>query len=130
MRIFLKFGSNIKQNFEINENANDLNGVNLIDLIATTFNLDDFNLCSTSGVDFDLNKRVNDGDTFILCPKVVGGKGGFGSLLRSFGKQITKSTNKDACRDLTGRRMRHVNRDKKLKVCFSCLYCQQSLLKV
>jgi hypothetical protein len=29
-------------------------------------------------------------------------KGGFGSLLRAFGKQITKSTNRDACRDLSG----------------------------
>ncbi len=37
-------------------------------------------------------------------------------MLRSFGKQITKSTNKDACRDLTGRRIKNVNRDKKLKV--------------
>jgi hypothetical protein len=42
-------------------------------------------------------------------------KGGFGSLLRSFGKQINKSTNKDACRDLTGRRIKHVNQEKKLK---------------
>jgi hypothetical protein len=36
-------------------------------------------------------------------------------LLRSFGKQINKSTNKDACRDLTGRRIKHVNQEKKLK---------------
>ena len=42
-------------------------------------------------------------------------QGGFGSLLRAFGKQITMSTNKEACRDLTGRRIRHVNNEKKLK---------------
>ena len=35
--------------------------------------------------------------------------------MRAFGKQITKSTNKDACRDLSGRRIKTVNRDKKLK---------------
>ena len=44
-------------------------------------------------------------------------KGGFGSLLRSFGKQILISKNKEACRDLNGRRMRDVNNEKKLKVC-------------
>jgi hypothetical protein len=36
--------------------------------------------------------------------------------LRAFGKQITMSTDKGACRDLTGRRIRHVNNEKKLKV--------------
>jgi hypothetical protein len=36
-------------------------------------------------------------------------------LLRSFGKQITLSTNKEACRDLTGRRIKHVNNEKKLR---------------
>lgn len=44
-------------------------------------------------------------------------QGGFGSLLRSFGKQILISKNKEACRDLNGRRMRDVNNEKKLKVC-------------
>ena len=36
-------------------------------------------------------------------------------MLRAFGKQITLSTNKEACRDLTGRRIRHINNEKKLK---------------
>ncbi len=36
--------------------------------------------------------------------------------MRAFGKQITMSTDKGACRDLTGRRIRHVNNEKKLKV--------------
>jgi hypothetical protein len=36
--------------------------------------------------------------------------------LRAFGKQITKSTNRDACRDLSGRRIKTVNRDKKIQV--------------
>ena len=41
-------------------------------------------------------------------------QGGFGSLLRgSKGKGKTENT--DACRDLSGRRLRHVNAEKKLK---------------
>lgn len=38
---------------------------------------------------------------------------GFGSLLRSFGSQFYKSTNQDACRDLSGRRIRDVNQEEK-----------------
>jgi len=45
---------------------------------------------------------------------LVGGKGGFGSLLRSLAKN-TKTTNFGSCRDLKGRRMRHVNQEEELK---------------
>jgi len=51
--------------------------------------------------------------------KLLGGKGGFGSLLRAGpqgGIRIKKTTNFDACRDLTtGKRLRHVNNEKLLK---------------
>jgi len=51
--------------------------------------------------------------------KLLGGKGGFGSLLRAGpqgGIRIKKTTNFDACRDLTtGKRIRHVNNEKFLK---------------
>lgn len=40
---------------------------------------------------------------------------GFGSLLRSFGSQFYKSTNQDMCRDLTGRRLKDVKEEEKLK---------------
>jgi len=46
---------------------------------------------------------------------VFAGKGGFGSMLRALGAQIEKTTNKEACRDLSGRRLRDVNAEKKLK---------------
>nr|ACO12248.1 C1orf55 homolog [Lepeophtheirus salmonis] len=46
---------------------------------------------------------------------LVGGKGGFGSMLRALGAQIEKTTNKDACRDLSGRRLRDINDEEKLK---------------
>lgn len=45
--------------------------------------------------------------------KVVGGKGGFGSNLRSI--QIEKTSNNEACRDLSGRRLRDINCEKKMK---------------
>ena len=37
---------------------------------------------------------------------------GFGSMLRSIGAQIEKTTNHEALRDLSGRRMRDVNNEK------------------
>lgn len=45
----------------------------------------------------------------------MGGKGGFGSMLRAIGAQIEKTTNREACRDLSGRRLRDINEEKRLK---------------
>lgn len=86
-------------------------------LVENQLNIDrkNFVIISTSGVKLTAKSNVHNGDTFQLCPLVLGGKGGFGSLLRAFGKQITMSTNKDACRDLTGRRIKQVNAEKNLK---------------
>ena len=60
---------------------------------------------------------VDDGHDIILHLhfSMEGGKGGFGSMLRAIGAQIEKTTNKHACRDLSGRRLRDVNAEKKLK---------------
>ena len=41
--------------------------------------------------------------------RILGGKGGFGAMLRTAGARGVKTTNFDACRDLNGRRLRHVN---------------------
>jgi hypothetical protein len=89
----------------------------LVERIETDFDLEceEYILVSRNGIQLKSNSFLNHGDVIQLCPKVLGGKGGFGSLLRSFGKQITKSTNKDACRDLSGRRMKHVNNEKRLQ---------------
>jgi len=46
---------------------------------------------------------------------LLGGKGGFGSLLRAIGAQIEKTTNRDACRDLSGRRLRDIKREDELR---------------
>ncbi|KAI5635283.1 telomere stability and silencing domain-containing protein [Phthorimaea operculella] len=50
-----------------------------------------------------------------VCTKLVGGKGGFGSMLRAIGAQIEKTTNREACRDLSGRRLRDINEEKRLR---------------
>lgn len=71
-----------------------------------------YSLLSHSGSKLMPWSNIERGHMIQVCPLVLGGKGGFGSLLRAFGKQITMSTNKDACRDLTGRRLKQV-------ICFS-----------
>ncbi|XP_018567401.1 replication stress response regulator SDE2 [Anoplophora glabripennis] len=50
-----------------------------------------------------------------IVPRVFGGKGGFGSMLRAIGAQIEKTTNREACRDLSGRRLRDINEEQRLK---------------
>lgn len=46
--------------------------------------------------------------------RLVGGKGGFGSMLRAIGAQIEKTTNREACRDLSGRRLRDIREERRL----------------
>ncbi|XP_021511242.1 splicing regulator SDE2 [Meriones unguiculatus] len=55
---------------------------------------------------------VQRGAVYSLEPRLCGGKGGFGSMLRALGAQIEKTTNREACRDLSGRRLRDVNHEK------------------
>lgn len=47
--------------------------------------------------------------------RLCGGKGGFGALLRGQGRDGKITTNDDACRDLSGRRLRHKNAEQKLQ---------------
>ncbi|XP_067252460.1 splicing regulator SDE2 [Chanodichthys erythropterus] len=67
------------------------------------------------------NGRVSRGDAplqsgvvYRVEPRLCGGKGGFGSMLRALGAQIEKTTNREACRDLSGRRLRDVNHEKEM----------------
>lgn len=55
------------------------------------------------------------GNMLSLLGRLRGGKGGFGALLRGQGRDGKITTNYDACRDLSGRRLRHINADKKLE---------------
>ena len=53
--------------------------------------------------------------TLHLVLSLRGGKGGFGAMLRTAGARGVKTTNFDACRDLNGRRLRHVNAEARLR---------------
>ena len=59
--------------------------------------------------------RLPAGSACSLLLRVAGGKGGFGSLLRGAGTSGAATTNQDACRDLSGRRIRHVEAERKLR---------------
>ncbi|CAH9092988.1 unnamed protein product [Cuscuta epithymum] len=67
------------------------------------------------------NKSGNESGYFPVVIHVLlrlrGGKGGFGSLLRGAATKAgqKKTNNFDACRDMSGRRLRHVNAEKKLE---------------
>ncbi|KAH8383557.1 hypothetical protein KR009_009279 [Drosophila setifemur] len=54
------------------------------------------------------------GDVYCIL-RQLGGKGGFGSMLRAIGAQIEKTTNREACRDLSGRRLRDINEEKRVR---------------
>nr|XP_046233694.1 replication stress response regulator SDE2 [Scatophagus argus] len=62
----------------------------------------------------DLDDPLQHGAVYHLEPRLCGGKGGFGSMLRALGAQIEKTTNREACRDLSGRRLRDVNHEKEM----------------
>ncbi|XP_006012508.1 splicing regulator SDE2 [Latimeria chalumnae] len=60
------------------------------------------------------DEKLQPGIIYSLEPRLCGGKGGFGSMLRALGAQIEKTTNREACRDLSGRRLRDVNHEKEM----------------
>lgn len=117
MEIKIRLANSVDSNLEnIYVDGSDIISC-IYDQIESSFGIErsQFVLVSKNGIKLDVKSQINESDVIQITPLVLGGKGGFGSLLRSFGKQITKSTNKEACRDLTGRRIRHVNNEKKLK---------------
>ncbi|OQR69496.1 UPF0667 protein C1orf55-like [Tropilaelaps mercedesae] len=59
--------------------------------------------------------ELHPGETVDLIGRLIGGKGGFGSMLRAIGAQIEKTTNREACRDLTGRRLRAINDERRYR---------------
>ncbi|XP_053618082.1 splicing regulator SDE2 [Plodia interpunctella] len=62
------------------------------------------------------NLKFNDLNYVVrVYKRLLGGKGGFGSMLRAIGAQIEKTTNREACRDLSGRRLRDINEEKRLR---------------
>jgi hypothetical protein len=75
---------------------------------------DIFLTCNGSLLENQSKLSLDQNDILVQCHlRLPGGKGGFGSMLRAIGAQIEKTTNREACRDLSGRRMRDVNDEKK-----------------
>jgi len=74
---------------------------------------------STRLIPLDVDEaRRDEGALLPSCALLLalsGGKGGFGSLLRGAAKSAGTTTNFNACRDLSGRRIGHVNAEKKLR---------------
>lgn len=92
---------------------------NLVEQISRELNVESKHFYLTLN-----GKKINDeeilsGCTIRAIPRLLGGKGGFGSMLRAIGAQIEKTTNREACRDLSGRRLRDINEEKRLKTWLS-----------
>ena len=66
-------------------------------------------LASTSDLQLDQTLYVE------LRGSLKGGKGGFGSLLRSVKPKTQQDDNFEACRDLSGRRLRHINNERRIR---------------
>lgn len=82
----------------------------------STFLMDHFRLisCQKELVDNTPLCQLNQLHTLHLKVRIVGGKGGFGATLKSQKANQSKITNYDACRDLSGRRLRHVQAQSQL----------------
>lgn len=97
--------------------GNDINEATIYDILERKTGLSASEYYLThNGKRFDL-RRINplEGVLLRLVERLPGGKGGFGSMLRAIGAQIEKTTNREACRDLSGRRLRDINEEKRLK---------------
>jgi len=71
--------------------------------------------CLVNGKESDSTTVLHHMDSVLILPRLTGGKGGFGSMLRAIGAQIEATTNNDACRDLSGKRLRDVKCEKLLQ---------------
>ncbi|CAN8237699.1 unnamed protein product [Cochlearia groenlandica] len=73
-------------------------------------------VCGGYQISDDSSVTQPDSTVNLLLP-LRGGKGGFGSLLRGAATKAgqKKTNNFDACRDMSGRRLRHVNAEKRLE---------------
>lgn len=58
---------------------------------------------------------IKDRSIIEISEILLGGKGGFGSLLKGQPPVKKRTTNVDSCRDLTGKRIRHVNQEKMIR---------------
>ncbi|KAG6832832.1 hypothetical protein H0H92_009451 [Tricholoma furcatifolium] len=74
---------------------------------------------TVSSLHADADSNAGSARNFVslrLTPRLIGGKGGFGSQLRAAGGRMSsqKTSNNDSCRDLSGRRLSTIKEAKKL----------------
>ncbi|KAF8786508.1 Replication stress response regulator SDE2 like protein [Argiope bruennichi] len=86
----------------------------IIYYISSGWGFNDFKLYYNGKV-VEEHDTVPNNSTLEAVFSLQGGKGGFGSMLRAIGAQIEKTTNREACRDLSGRRLRDINEEQRLK---------------
>jgi hypothetical protein len=88
-----------------------------ISSLYSLFNLpEDGTYFTSNGKTIPSDSSLFDYDECIIECKVRlnGGKGGFGSLLKGQPAVKKQTKNFDACRDISGRRLRHVNQEKQM----------------
>ncbi|KAJ3825160.1 telomere stability and silencing-domain-containing protein [Lentinula raphanica] len=86
-------------------------------LLSSLFSLS--SLSSTTDEHDEHDEHEHEPHSFLslrLSPRLLGGKGGFGSQLRAAGGRMSsqKTSNNDSCRDLSGRRLSTLKEAKKL----------------
>lgn len=74
----------------------------------------DFILVNNGRIRHDQDVLSSEMETYEVRLLMLGGKGGFGSLLKGQPPVKKRTNNFDSCRDLSGRRIRHVNQEKML----------------
>lgn len=77
--------------------------------------LQDWFSLTRDGRYLDPEATLSPGEWLCCVASLPAGKGGFGSMLRAIGAQIEKTTNREACRDLSGRRLRDINHETRLR---------------
>lgn len=102
--------------FVLDFDENDVNVIDIKDRVTQKTAIPNEMICLTCN-----GRVIKDGDiisldvSFVIRGSVkgglAGGKGGFGAMLRSLAKQKggKRTTDFGACRDLSGRRLRHIN---------------------
>lgn len=107
---------NNKQLITVNNNGIKYDQICACVAEATQLQPEDFYLISNGKRLNEQNNNTEHEIENIHCIlRQVGGKGGFGSMLRAIGAQIEKTTNREACRDLSGRRLRDINEEKRVR---------------
>ena len=71
----------------------------------------------SNGKNLSLNSELKDYENSIIEFRIIlkGGKGGFGTLLKTQPARKKLTNNFDACRDLSGRRLGHINQERKMR---------------